>query len=126
VETDDPQVTINQRYEVYFPEKRPFFLENAATFQTPETLFFSRRIVSPRWGTRLTGKAGGRNIGALVAEDRVVEDARPAGDALIGVVRVQREVGRESTIGALLTSRDAEDIRNNVASVDARIRLSEQ
>ena len=43
VEMDDPQVTINQRYEVYFPEKRPFFLENAGTFQTPERLFFSRR-----------------------------------------------------------------------------------
>jgi hypothetical protein len=126
VETDDPQVTINQRFEVFLPEKRPFFLENAATFQTPETLFFSRRIVSPRWGTRLTGKAGGWNIGSLVAEDRVVEDTSPAGDALIGVVRVQREIGRESTIGALLTSRDAGDIRNNVASIDARIRLAPQ
>jgi hypothetical protein len=58
VETDDPQVTINQRYEVFFPEKRPFFLENAALFQTPETLFFSRRIVSPRWKSRRSVNEG--------------------------------------------------------------------
>src|SRR6266540_2061647 len=56
VETDDPQVTLNQRFEVFFPEKRPFFLENAAFFQTPVTLLFSRRIVDPGEGLRLTGK----------------------------------------------------------------------
>ena len=47
VESDEPQVTVNQRYEVYFPEKRPFFLDNAAYFKTPVQLFFSRRIVDP-------------------------------------------------------------------------------
>lgn len=122
VETDDPQVTINQRYEVYFPEKRPFFLENASTFQTPETLFFSRRIVSPRWGTRVTGKAGRWIVGSLVAQDRL-GTGEPAGEALVGVARLQREVGRESTVGALVTSRDAGSTRNQVASIDARIRV---
>ena len=47
VESDEPQVTVNQRYEVYFPEKRPFFMDNAGYFVTPEQLFFSRRIVDP-------------------------------------------------------------------------------
>ena len=47
VESDEPQVTINQRFEVQFPEKRPFFIENASYFKTPEELFFSRRIVDP-------------------------------------------------------------------------------
>ena len=123
VETDDPQVTINQRYEVYFPEKRPFFLENAGTFQTPETLFFSRRIVNPRWGTRLTGKAGRWMVGALVAEDRLPNDEGTAEDALVGVLRLQREMGRESAVGALVTTRDTGVSRNHVASVDARIRM---
>ena len=54
VESDEPQVTVNRRYETYFPEKRPFFLENAPLFQTPETLFFSRRILDPEFGARLT------------------------------------------------------------------------
>jgi hypothetical protein len=124
VETDDPQVTINQRYEVYFPEKRPFFLENAGTFQTPETLFFSRRLVSPRWGARLTGKIGRWNVGALAADDRVPADGPAESEARVGIVRLQREIGRESTIGALATTRDGADTRNHVASADARIRLS--
>jgi hypothetical protein len=54
VESDDPQVTVNQRFEVFFPEKRPFFMENAGFFSTPETLFFSRRIANPQFGVRLT------------------------------------------------------------------------
>jgi len=126
VETDDPQVTINQRYEVYFPEKRPFFLENAATFQTPETLFFSRRIVDPRWGARLTGKAGGWNLGSLVAQDRAAPNAVSAEDALVGTARVQRELGRESTLGALVTTRDEGASENVVAAADARLRFSPQ
>ena len=48
VESDEPQVTVNQRFEVFFPERRPFFLENASYFETPINLFFSRRIVEPR------------------------------------------------------------------------------
>jgi hypothetical protein len=124
VETDDPQVTINQRYEVFFPERRPFFLENAGTFQTPETLFFSRRVVDPRWGTRLTGKAGRWNIGVLAAEDRLPDEVAPDRTARIGVVRVQREMGRESTLGTMLTTRDAPGSRNHVASADARLRLT--
>ena len=106
-----------------FPEKRPFFLENAGTFQTPETLFFSRRIISPRWGTRVTGKAGRWMVGSLVAEDRLPNDDGTAEDALVGVLRLQREMGRESTVGALVTTRDAGVSRNHVASADARIRM---
>jgi len=44
VESDDPQVTINQRFAVFFPEKRPFFIENAGFFSTPIDLFFSRQM----------------------------------------------------------------------------------
>ena len=50
VESDEPQVTANQRYEVFFPEKRPFFLENSDYFDTPETLLFTRRIIDPQYG----------------------------------------------------------------------------
>jgi hypothetical protein len=55
VESDEPQVTTNQRFEVFFPERRPFFLENASFFQTPINLVFTRRIADPRMGIRLTG-----------------------------------------------------------------------
>ena len=70
VESDSPQVTVNQRYEVFFPEKRPFFIENSDYFQTPENLFFSRRMVDPQFGLRLTGKLGRWGIAALAGDDR--------------------------------------------------------
>jgi hypothetical protein len=54
VESDDPAVTVNQRFEVFFPEKRPFFVENNSYFTTPENLFFSRRIVDPEFVNHLT------------------------------------------------------------------------
>ena len=70
VESDEPQVTINQRYEVFFPEKRPFFLENADYFQTPITLLFSRRIGDPQFGTRVTGRVGRWAFGGQAIDDR--------------------------------------------------------
>ena len=56
VESEDPQITVNQRFEVLFPEKRTFFLENEDYFRTPFDLFFTRNIEDPSAGVRLTGK----------------------------------------------------------------------
>jgi hypothetical protein len=109
VETDDPQVTVNQRFEVFFPEKRPFFLENSDYFQTPVNLFFSRRVVDPGAGVRLTGKSGRWAIGTVAMNDRA---ALPAGepaagrDTWISALRLQRDLGEESTIGLLVTDRE--------------------
>ncbi len=128
VETDDPQVTVNQRFEVYYPEKRPFFLENAGYFKTPEQLFFSRRIVDPRVGARLTGRVGRWSIGALFADDRAPGELVPQDDALhgtqaaIGVVRVQRDFLRDSNVAVMATSDDFGSTHNRVASLDMRLR----
>lgn len=129
VESDEPQVTVNQRYEVYFPEKRPLFIENAAFFNTPETLFFSRRIADPQFGARLTGKAGRWAIGALLADDRAPgktvspEDLNFGRRGAAGVVRVQREFGSESYVGMLVSSWDFAASSNRVYSLDTRVRL---
>jgi len=126
VESDTPQVTVNQRYEVVYPEKRPFFLENANLFQTPTQLFFSRRIVDPRLGARLTGKLGPWAIAALVAddmapteEDQAVVDHR----AGVGVFRVLREFGKDDRIGLLVTERILGQGFNRVIAADGRIRI---
>ncbi|MGH7538870.1 MAG: DUF5916 domain-containing protein [Gemmatimonadales bacterium] len=129
VESDDPQVTVNQRFEVFFPEKRPFFLENTGFFQTPVAdLLFSRRIVDPAAGLRLTGKAGRWVVGALAINDRAPlgPGEPPVGqDAWVGAVRVQRELGKESTVGLLAT--DREFLRSwrqdRMFSADARWRV---
>ncbi|PYX74836.1 MAG: hypothetical protein DMG78_05510, partial [Acidobacteria bacterium] len=63
VESEDPQITVNQRYAVYFPEKRPFFLENEDLFRSPMNLFFTRNIGEPSAGIRLTGKDGPYSVG---------------------------------------------------------------
>ncbi|MGQ9635382.1 MAG: DUF5916 domain-containing protein [Bryobacteraceae bacterium] len=129
VESDEPQVTVNQRYEVYFPEKRPFFLENARFFTTPQTLFFSRRIADPRFGARLTGKLGPWSLGAMFADDRGPGKTTPAGSAghgdhsPVGVFRLQREFtrnGRNSNVGVIATSQEFAGSYNRVYAVDAQ------
>ena len=90
VESDDPQVTVNQRFEVFFPEKRPFFLENASYFQTPENLFFSRRIGDPLGGARLTGRIGRWSIGLLAGADRGPGKQRRTGRSSLGRLRARR------------------------------------
>jgi len=128
VETDDPQVTVNQRFEVFFPEKRPFFIENAGYFETPLNLLFSRRIVDPGAGIRVTGKVGRWAVGGIAINDR--EPGRvPSPDPLagsragVGALRVQREIGKESTVGLLITDRELDGSRDRALSVDTRWKL---
>jgi hypothetical protein len=129
VESDEPQVTINARFEVFFPEKRPFFIENAGYFQTPVNLFFSRRITDPGGGARLTTKAGRWALGALGINDRAPAEFVGSGlprdpHAGIGMVRAQREIGRESAVGLLVSNRQLAGGANRVVSADARLALS--
>ena len=129
VESDEPQVTVNQRYEVTYPEKRPFFMENAQLFNTPEQLFFSRRIIDPQFGARMTGTLGRWMLGLLAADDRAPgkglspDDPHNDERALNAVFRVEREFGKQSHIGALITSRDFGSGFNRVGALDARIGL---
>lgn len=112
IESDDPQVTVNQRFEVFFPEKRPFFQENSSFFSTPMNLVFTRRVVDPLYGARLTGKMGPWAIGTFLANDRAPGKAVLAGDPLhgndayFGVFRLNREVGKGSSVGFIYTDRE--------------------
>jgi hypothetical protein len=130
VESDEPQVTINQRFEVFFPEKRPFFLENSDYFDTPITLFFSRRIGDPQLGSRVTGRMGRWAVGALAMDDRqpgrTVERTSGAfADSTVNaVVRARRDFSNQSRVGFLVTSRDFGASSNRVASMDTRVRLN--
>jgi hypothetical protein len=112
IESDDPQVTVNQRFEVFFPEKRPFFEENSNFFQTPLSLVFTRRIGDPLYGVRLSGKTGPWAIGTLLANDRspgnsvIDTDPLTGQDAYFGIVRVNRELGKNNSIGMIYTDRE--------------------
>jgi uncharacterized protein DUF5916/cellulose/xylan binding protein with CBM9 domain len=129
VESDEPQVTVNQRYEVYFPEKRPFFMENAGYFKTPEQLFFSRRIVDPQFGARMTGKVGKWALGALMTDDQAPgQRVEPENElfgrrSVVGVARLQRDIGQNSTVAGMVTSQDFGSTFNRVYSADMRLQL---
>lgn len=129
VESDEPQALVNKRYEVLFPEKRPFFLENAGMFQTPQNLFFSRRIIEPKAGARITGREGNWSFGGLAIDDAAVGKLLPNNHASYGdkanilVARVQNDFAKGSNLGAMLTERRLGTISNSVASVDLRHQL---
>jgi hypothetical protein len=123
---DDPKVQVNQRFEVVYPERRPFFLENASVFSMPEELFFSRRIVDPQYGAKLTGSMDRWNLGALVADDRapgevLVQGQTGHGDrAVDAAFRGGREFGHQSHVGLFLSDSTFESKSNRVGSIDLR------
>jgi len=144
IESDDPQVTVNQRFEVFFPEKRPFFQENSNYFHTPLNLVFTRRLVNPLYGARLTGKVGRWAIGTFVANDQapgksVLEiDPLHGDNALFSVLRVNREVGKDDSIGFIFTDRELHTAPNSfctatpcivgfnrVGGVDTQIKINQ-
>lgn len=131
VEADADQITVNERFAISLQEKRPFFLEGADLFSTPETLVYTRAVVDPAVGARLTGKVGALNLAYLGALDeaplsRPARFAPRAERAAFHIARVRRDVGSAgSTIGALATSRQAGGAFNHVAAADARIRFGE-
>ncbi len=130
VESDEPQVTVNERFEVRFDERRPFFIENADYFNTESTLVFTRRIADPDAGLRFTGKQGAWGIGTLMINDeapgqRLDPSHSLAGEAAdIRILRVFREISEQSRVGVLYTEREFGEQINQVASLDARFKLN--
>ncbi|MFI5113558.1 MAG: DUF5916 domain-containing protein [Terriglobales bacterium] len=132
VESDEPQVTVNQRFRVFFPEKRPFFIENADYFRTPIDLFFTRNIVDPDAGIRLTGRAGPYALGFLSSDDRAPGLTVAPGDALFktrsffNIARVSRDLFKQSSIGAIYADWEypAANSFNRVGGIDARLKFS--
>lgn len=139
VEADAAQLAINERFALLFPEQRPFFLEGVDLFSTPIRAVFTRTVVDPDLGVKVTGKNGRNAYGVFLTDDRTntvllptsegtgvassVDGALP-GDARGGVGRYRRDVGRNHSVGVLVTTREAGDYDNRVAGVDGFVRLS--
>jgi hypothetical protein len=139
VEADQTVVTANRRFPIFFEEKRPFFLEGIEIFQSRLSTVNTRAIVDPDFAAKLTGKLGRTTFGVLAASDAApgnfTEEERDdpelrddverlAGrNATIGVLRLKRDVGSESSLGLFATSYDFVDLHNRVAGVDGRFRL---
>jgi hypothetical protein len=120
VEADVGQVTINERFALFFPEKRPFFLEGLELFDTPNQLIYTRRIVSPDWGIKLAGKVGGTNVAVMAAADDTTRSS--AGHTpLFGVARLRRDLGRNSTLGLVGTLREDGPDYSRLMGADVRV-----
>ncbi len=115
VESDEGQVTVNERFALFFPEKRPFFLEGIELFGTPQTLVYTRRIVDPKAGAKFTGKFGQLGVAHLTAVDDTDD-----GDAWFNVTRLRRDFGRNSIAGVTFTNRDQGSAHNRVLAGDFR------
>jgi hypothetical protein len=130
VEVDDEQVNLT-RFDLFFPEKREFFLENAGIFEfglrpglepPPFLLFFSRQIgiaedgeVPVLGGVRLTGRVGKQTIGFL---DVVTDSAFDEPRSNFAVARLKRDVGGRHYVGAMLTDRRWSHGWNTAGGVD--------
>ena len=131
VEADQEEINLT-RFDLFFPEKRDFFLENAGVFEfgtrgfdepPPFLLFFSRTIgivdgeETPVWGgVRLTGRAGRQTLGFL---DVVTGNANAEPTTNYGVLRVKRDLGASNYLGAMVTDRRSTESSNSTAGVDA-------
>jgi hypothetical protein len=115
VESDEGQVTVNERFALFFPEKRPFFLEGIELFGSPQTLVYTRRIVDPKAGAKLTGKFGQLGVAHLTAIDDT-----DAGDAWFNITRLRRDFGTNSIAGVTFTNRDITGAYNRVLAADFR------
>ncbi len=115
VEADAGQVTLNQRFALFFPERRQFFLEGIELFSTPNQLVYTRTVNDPQAGVKLTGKIGGTTVAYLGALDR---QAGP--DALVNVARARRDFGGNSYIGLTATDRSADQVYNRILATDVR------
>jgi hypothetical protein len=132
VESDAGQVDINLRYALYFPEKRPFFLEGNDIFQfagnTEEApliaMAHTRTIADPTYGFKLSGKLGAKNTMAAI----FARDYQPDGGAdehpYFSIFRLKHALKEDSYLGAYYTARDERGGYNRVAGADGRIRLS--
>ena len=121
VESDVGQVTVNERFALFFPEKRPFFLEGLEQYDTPDRLIYTRQIGAPLTGVKLTGKQGGTAIAYLGAvDDKRLSDSGTE-SPVFNLLRVRRDIGTSSTLGIVHTDRIEGSGYNRVTGVDGRV-----
>lgn len=138
IEADASQVDVNLRYDLFFPEKRPFFLEGSEIFKLGATsasevdpvksLVHTRTIVNPLAGLKLTGKLSSDvSVASIYALDDLQDRELSTNDkyAHFGIIRIKKAFSDDSFIGGLVTDRELKNSYNRIAGFDGRIRLSE-
>lgn len=130
VESDQLQLNFNDSFALFFPERRPFFMEGADYFTTPFDVLYTRQIADPDFGLRVTGRAGKGAYGAFVARDATTVVLVPGvlgsgfrqldQEANVAVGRYRYDLNEHASIGVIGTFRQGDDYANNVVGVDGR------
>ena len=140
IEADAPVVSANQRFPIFFDEKRPFFLEGKEIFDSPLSPFYSRTIIDPDVAAKLTGKVGANSFGLLLASDNAPGNyslderndpfiSRRINEfvdknAYFGVARFKHDIGSQNNIGFFATARVFPKNRNFVSGFDGTFKLN--
>lgn len=122
-EADAPVVEANQRFPIFFSEKRPFFLEGVDIFNSRIQAVYTRRIENPDIAVKLSGKVGKNTFGILGAVDEPLNNPKQK-KALAGIMRFKRDFGKESNIGFLATHYSYPEKHNTVAGFDYRWKIN--
>jgi hypothetical protein len=125
IEADVAQLQFDPREALYYPEKRPFFLDGLDMFRSPTQLIYTRRLVDPVGAAKATGKVAGTNVAFLSGAD--TRDVSVTGDdtPFYNLLRVRRDIGDQHTLGLVYTDRVEGGAFNRVAAADGRFVLGE-
>jgi Domain of unknown function (DUF5916)/Carbohydrate family 9 binding domain-like len=128
IESDATQISVNNTFAVFYPEKRPFFLEGADLYNSTVSIFYSRMINDPLVSAKATEKSGAFSLAYLAAEDRnspVIVPGEEGSDfvetsmkSFSNIARARFDLGSESFVGALATMRNFSKAHNYVGSLD--------
>ncbi|NQY49274.1 MAG: carbohydrate binding family 9 domain-containing protein [Colwellia sp.] len=136
VEADAGQLDVNNTYSLFYPEKRPFFLDGASYFDTTSFNFVhTRNIADPDVGLKLTGKTGEHSYGLMLADDSNTSFLMPGNQGSdiatldeksnVAIARYKMDVGERNNVGALMTHRQSDNYHNTLASFDGTYWLSQ-
>jgi hypothetical protein len=136
VEADAPQLDVNTQYALYYPERRPFFLEGMNMFDSRLGVVYTRTLADPDWGVKVTGTEGRNVIGFFTVEDAVTNFLFPsayyssssslAQKAQGTVLRYRRDFSPSASMGLFITDREGKDYYNRLASLDGDFRITQK
>lgn len=121
VEADVGQVVLNERFALFYPEKRTFFLEGLELFETPSQLIYTRKIVAPEAGLKLGGKLGKINAGTILAVEDKQYSASGTDNPLFAIARLRSDLSSNATLGGVLTAREDGDDYSRLLGADLRV-----
>ncbi|MCJ7812759.1 carbohydrate binding family 9 domain-containing protein, partial [bacterium] len=136
IEADVLQLDINNKFAIYYPEKRPFFLEGADFFSTQHTIVHTRTLADPDWGVKITGKEGPHAIGFFVVQDQLTNFLFPGAEgsrsgsmdqkSIGSAFRYRSDIFKSSNIGFVLTDRESENYHNRVGGIDGNLKFTQK